>query len=32
MWDPNNIIIYSGNTEAEHQGIVEEVLHQCVEH
>ena len=28
----DDIIIYPGNTKAEHQVIVEEVLQQCVEH
>ena len=32
MWYLNNIVIYSGNTEAEHQAIVEKVLQQCVKH
>lgn len=27
-----NILMYSGNTEVEHQAIVEQVLEQCVEH
>ena len=32
IWYLDDIVIYGGNTEAEHQGIVEKVLQQCVEH
>ena len=32
IWCLNNILIYAGNTEAEHGAIVERVLQQCVEH
>ena len=30
IWYFNNILIYGGNTKAEHQAIVEKVLQQCV--
>ena len=32
IWYLDDILIYSCNTEAEHQAIVEKVLQQCVEH
>ena len=32
IWYLNDILIYGGDTEAEHQAIVEKVLQQCVEH
>ena len=32
IWDLDDILIYGGDTEAEHQAIVETVLQQCVEH
>ena len=32
IWYLDNILIYGGDTEAEHQAIVEKVLQQCVEH
>ena len=32
IWYLANILIYGGNTEAEHQAIVEKVLQHCVEH
>ena len=32
IWYLDNILIYSADTEAEHQAIVEKVLQQCVEH
>ena len=32
IWDLDAILIYGGDTEAEHQAIVEKVLQQCVEH
>ena len=32
IWYLDDILIYGGDTEAEHQGIVERVLQQCVEH
>ena len=32
IWYLDNILIYVGDTEAEHQAIVEKVLQQCVEH
>ena len=32
IWYLDDILIYSGDTEAEHQAIVEKVLQQCVEH
>ena len=31
IWYLNNILLYSGNIEAEHQAIVEEVLQQYIE-
>ena len=31
IWNLNNILIYCGITEAEHQAIVEKLLHKCVE-
>ena len=32
IWYLEDILIYAGDTEAEHQAIVEKVLQQCVEH
>ena len=32
IWYLDDILIYGGDTEAEHQAIVEKVLQQCVEH
>ena len=32
IWYLDNILIYGGNTEAEHQAIVENVPQQCIEH
>ena len=32
FWYVDDILIYGGDTEAEHQAIVEKVLQQCVEH
>ena len=32
IWYLNDILIYGGDTKAEHQAIVEKVLQQCVEH
>ena len=32
IWYLNNFLICSNNTKVEHQGVVEKVLHQCVEH
>ena len=32
IWYLNDILIYSGNTEAKHQAIVEKVLQQWVKH
>ena len=32
IWYLDDILIYGGYTEAEHQAIVEKVLQQCVEH
>ena len=32
IWYLDDILIYGGDTEVEHQGIVEKVLQQCVEH
>ena len=32
LWYLDDILIYGGNTEAEHQAIVEKVLQQFVEH
>ena len=32
IWYLQDILIYGGDTEAEHQAIVENVLQQCVEH
>ena len=32
IWYLDDILIYSGNTKAEHQTIVERVLQQCVKH
>ena len=32
IWQLNDILIYGGNTEAEHQVIFEKVRQQCVEH
>ena len=32
IWYLDHILIHSGDTEAEHQAIVEKVLQQCVEH
>ena len=32
IWYLDDILIYGGDTEAEHQAIVEKVLHHCVEH
>ena len=32
IWYLEDILIYGGDTEAEHQAIVETVLQQCVEH
>ena len=31
IWCVDNIIIYGGNTEVEHQAIVEKLLYLCVE-
>ena len=32
IWYLNDILIYGGDTKAEHQAIVKKVLQQCVEH
>ena len=32
IWYLDDILIYRGNTEAEHQAIVKKVLQQCVKH
>ena len=32
IWNLDNILIYGGDTKAEHQAIVEKVLQQCAEH
>ena len=32
IWYLDDILLYGGDTEAEHLAIVENVLHQCVEH
>ena len=32
IWYMDDILIYSGTTEAEHQAFVEKVLQQCVKH
>src|SRR5258706_4900792 len=32
IWYLDDILIYGGDTEAEHQAIVEKVLQQCIEH
>ena len=32
IWYFDDILIYSGNTKAKHQAIVEKVLQQCIEH
>ena len=32
IWYLDVIVIYGGDTEAEHQAIVEKVLQQCIEH
>ena len=32
IWYLDDILIYAGNTEAEHQAIVEMVQQQCVKH
>ena len=32
IWYLDDILIYAGDTEAEHQSIVKKVLQQCVEH
>ena len=32
IWYLNDILIYAGDSEAEHQAIVEKVLQQCVKH
>ena len=32
IWYLNNILFYGGNTEAEHQGIVSNVLQQYIKH
>ena len=32
IWYQDDILIYGGDTKAEHQAIVEKVLQQCVEH
>ena len=32
IWYLDDILIYNGDTKAEHQAIVEKVLQQCVEH
>ena len=32
IWYLDDIFIYGGDTEAEHQAIVEKVLQQCIEH
>ena len=32
IWYVDDILIYGGDTEAEHKSIVEKVLQQCVEH
>ena len=32
VWYMDDILIYGGTTEAEHQAVVEKVLQQCVKH
>ena len=32
IWYLDNILTYGGDTEAEHQAIVEKILQQCVEY
>ena len=32
IWYFDNILIYSGNTKPEHQGIVAKIIHQSVKH
>ena len=32
IWYLDNIFIYGGNSKAEHQGMVQKVLQQCIEH
>ena len=32
VWNMDDVVIYGGTTEAEHQAFVQKVLQQCVKH